>query len=218
MTTPAHEFAEVLAHMKVAEAVCYSPCAGRDVGLVLNWLGSSFNRFVFCDIAYSRSAQTGRGVVPDGWHELSSTDMSGRPLRGRSAETWQRPDGTSVALEFLAHPAEECLTRSFGKGTISALVHINDGEGEGGSNLWFLGTARGCSGTIDRCLLDIVSERLAKKALVITDGALADREFSRLAQFNRCGRTWQPLTQLENTRVKDRKVVAWHSTLVQWQY
>lgn len=199
--------------------ICYCPCAGRDVGLALTWLGSHLSHFVFCDSGYLRHDMSGRSTVPADWKLLHLPDSSLRPPIHRAErsgtrkviETWQRPDGTAATLEFLSSPAEACLASRFGAGTISALLHINDGTGEGGSDLWFLGSPGRCQAEASRYFLPLVAERLTDEALVITDGVLTDYEFASPMPFRRNGRYWEPIGPLHNTRVRDRPVTVWRS-------
>lgn len=212
--------ADALHRMTGADLVCYCPCAGRDIGLALTWLGSHLNRFVFCDSSYRQQDMTGRGAVPADWRFAHLVPDGSRPLVQRHnrrgtrevIETWHRPDGTTVILEFLAVPAEEFLTNRFAAGTVSALLHINDGTGEGGSDLWFLGSPGICQAEASRCLLPLVAERLSDDALVVTDGALTDPELARREAFRRCGRYWEPLAPLENNRLLDRHATVWRTT------
>lgn len=218
-TTPNDHLVDALSQLLGSDLTCYCPCAGRDVALTLAWLGSRFDRFVFCDSGYRRDDMTGRGAVPADWERVSVMPAERRrPDRSpdRSSvreviETWHRSDGSVVGLEFRSEPAETCLTTRFAAGSISALIHINDGEGEGGSDLWFLGTPGQCRGQPNRCFLPKVGERLADDALVITDGMLTDREFARSTTFQRNGRYWEPVVNLGATRDKGHAVTVWRT-------
>lgn len=221
MTMPPDQLlAATLNRMTGAETVCYCPCAGCDVAFALNALGAHLGRFVFCDRGYRRQQMTGRGAVPAGWRFVTRAPEVRRPAAppphrhdgSEVIETWSRPDGSPVILEFRAARAEEVLTERFAAGTISALLHINDGSGEGGSDLWFLGSPGLCGAEASRSLLPAVAERLTDEALVITDGALADPEFGRRESFRRCGLLWDPLLPLENGRAPDRDVTVWRAT------
>ncbi len=218
--SPEGLLAEALDRMTAVDSVCYCPCVGRDIVLAMNWLGAHLGRFVFCDSGYRRQEMTARGAAPVDWRSVnrgpdvarwpaSPTDQPGTRAM---IETWRRPDGSAVTLEFLAARAEEQLTSRFAAGTISALLHINDGTGEGGSDLWFLGSPGRGQAEASRCLLPVVAERLTDDALVITDGALTDPEFALRQPFRRCGRLWAPLAPLENKRFSDRQVTVWRTT------
>ncbi|MBC2834493.1 hypothetical protein [Paragemmobacter straminiformis] len=204
------------------ELSCYCPCAGRDVSLALAWFGSRFDRFVFCDRGYRRENMTGRDAVPANWKRIHVVpeerrrpdERPDRSFMPKVIETWHRPDGSAVVLEFRAEPAEDCLTARFAAGTISALLHINDGVGEGGSNLWFLGTPGQCQAQASRCLLPEVEARLADEALIITDGMLTDREFANSRPFRRNGRSWKPIADLDATRERGHGVTVWRTTLM----
>lgn len=216
---PDGPLADALHQMAGTDLVCYCPCAGRDIELALTWLGSHFGYFVFCDKSYRRPDMTGRGAVPKDWQLAHRVPDGPRPPvpstnpkgTGEVMEIWQRPDRSTVTLEFWAARAEELLTNRFAPETVSALLHINDGTGEGGSNLWFLGSPGICRAEVSRCLLPMVSERLTHEALVITDSMLADPEFARRAPFSRYGRRWEPLVSLENNRGPDRHVTVWQT-------
>lgn len=214
------QLADALNEVTGADLTCYCPCAGGDVPHALAWLGSKFTRFVFCDIGYRPTNMTGRGAVPADWVQVGAPpdgrrlpdQRPDRSLRREVVETWHRPDGSEVVLEFRAEPAEECLTTRFSAGSISALMHINDGEGEGGSDLWFLGTPDQCHGQASRCFFPAVEERLAGEALVITDGMLTDREFAMSKTFQRNRRFWEPVAFLGATRNSGHPVTVWRTT------
>ena len=46
--------------------------------------------------------------------------------------------------------AQDVLTEQFASGSISAFMHINDGVGEGGSDLWFLAMPGATGGQMDQ--------------------------------------------------------------------
>lgn len=210
---------DALRWLSAPDPICYCPCAGRDVALALTWLGSRFNRFVFCDKGYRRSDMTAIGGIPEGWQFVQAVPAhrpmtDGRPDRSRIrevVESWRRPDGATVALEFRADPSEDCLTDRFGAGTLSAFLHINDGTGEGGSNLWFLASPDSGRAPTNRALLPVLVERLADEAMVISDGRLTDIEFSQYEPFRHLGRRWEPITPLENTKAPARQVTVWRT-------
>lgn len=218
-TDPEENLADALNELRGSDLLCYCPCAGRDVALALAWLGSRFDRFVFCDSGYRRADMTGGDKVPMGWERVSVVPgerrrPDGRPDRSfvpEVIETWHRPDGAAVVLEFRSEPAETCLTTRFAAGSISALLHINDGVGEGGSDLWFLGTPGKCQAHPSRCLFPDVEMRLADEAVVITDGMLTDREFGDGWRFQRNERFWEPAVNLGPTRQRGHAVTVWRT-------
>ena len=94
-------------------------------------------------------------------------------------------------------------------------MHINDGESEGCSNLWFL-EAKECSQNkylLNRMFLSVVADRLVERALIVTDGKLTHHKFSRQRSFNLVGICWEYIAEIKGNRVKDRVASLWRACI-----
>jgi hypothetical protein len=190
----------------------YGPCAGGDVPLALELFGAQCSDFLFCDMKYPGHMPGFAELLPEGWCLLERSPF--HPLPGEARSTWysarpflpasqslrlERPDGTAVTAEFRKDLAQEVLLSDFGPRSIACFMHINDSAGEGGSNLWFLGSEEGApqhdSDNPAVHLLEPLAERLMDGAVVVTQ-SLCDRAFRDGAPFERAGMAWEPLGEL----------------------
>ena len=211
--------------LRIPSGCFYGPCSGQDLSIAFYLFGDNIDHFVFCDLDYVGRNVSVKEAVPDIWvlisHEFAlhrqqsekKTWYSGNePFRPFSnIERWRRPDGSDVVVELRRDLAEDALLDQFGPESISAFMHINDGSGEGGSDLWFLATPDHAEDNNGRCqcLLPEVTQRLAKGAIIVTDGALADSGFRSHAPFEAGGVRWEPLGMLANNRLEDRQPTMW---------
>jgi hypothetical protein len=205
----------------------YGPCAGQDLPLAFEVFGDVVDHFTFCDLAYSGSRVSARRAVPAEWRLMSRVQgleeasvekatwyPGNRPFRPRvTIETWRRPDGSEALVELRRDLAEDVLVDHFAPGSIAAFMHVNDGTGEGGSDLWFLASPKqggGEDGRKREFLPETVS-RLCSGGIVVTDGALADPGFRFDTSFDLAGRRWELVTQISNERRADRPLTAWRN-------
>jgi hypothetical protein len=203
----------------------YGPCAGKDLPLAFQLVGDRIDRFTFCDLSYRRNRASADYAVPKAWSLISriggqderqqekSTSYAGsRPFRPELAvEIWRRPDISEVIVEMRRDLAQDALLEQFAPRSIAVFMHVNDGTGEGGSDLWFLasGDPADPAGDPGRRLLRDVESRLVDGAVVITDGILADRRFGGQNPFQGETIAWEPLGELANQRQSDRPVQLW---------
>lgn len=206
----------------------FGPCSGKDLSIAFELFGGSIDRFTFCDLAYRRPDVSAKGAVPDDWTLISSVRGVDRavpekvtsynansPFRPCSTlETWRRRDHSEVLVELRCDLAQDVLTEQFAPASISAFMHINDGTGEGGSDLWFLASPRKIEGRTDRAkeFLPEVVGRLSDGAIIVTDGVLVDPSFQRPTSFELADRLWELITSFPNTRLPDRPLRAWRVT------
>ena len=209
---------KILSQVQSQNGKAFCPCSGNDIEFVLNLFGSSIGRFVFCDLQYRPASISAKLLVPAGWKLLSSIfgkDTTQSPKKtwysnGREfqpiakIETWQRPQPTEVIIEFRKDLAQDFLVNSCKEDSISCFVHINDGEGEGGSNLWFLGVDKSVPG---KGLLEEVSQRLTKTAVVVSDGAMAEKNFRDPYPFEMFNRSWEPIQTFKSRG--ERVITVW---------
>ena len=211
----------VMENIKGLNGKAFCPCSGNDISFVLNLIGSCIDKYVFCDLNYRIPALTVEKEVPNGWKLLSSisgldiTQMSkktryngDREFRpSAKIETWRRLDTTEVIIELRKDLAQDFLINNCGNESISCFVHINDGEGEGGSNLRFLGVNADHNGD---GFLEEICDRLTSKALVITDGTMADWRLQHFHKFEFLDRIWEPIQKIGGRG--DRKIIVWKTT------
>jgi hypothetical protein len=140
--------------MQVPPGHFYGPCSGRDLPIAFRLFGDKIDRFTFCDLSYRSRRASARGAVPDDWDLVSRISgfdkqqpekkalyRGNRPFKPSAIiEFWRRPDGSDVIVEFREDLAEDVMTDHFVPRSVGAFIHINDSVGEGGSNLWFLGS------------------------------------------------------------------------------
>lgn len=214
-----------IAGLSVPKGRFYGPCSGRDLPLAFELFGDVIDRFTFCDLAYQGPRVTAREAVPTEWRLVSRVqgidEASGekaawysgnRPFRPRvTIETWRRPDGSEAQVELRCDLAQDVLTAHFAPASIAAFMHINDGTGEGGSDLWFLASPNREGGEASRGqrLLPETLERLCHGAIVVTDGVLADDAFRSEMPFSIVGARWELVSRLPNARRQDRRIAVW---------
>lgn len=210
--------AAVLEEIECQNGKAFCPCSGSDIQFVLNLFGSAIGRFVFCDLQYRTPTISAESLVPAGWKILSSISgkdriqgpkktwyNSGREFHPTAKiETWERPQSTEVIIEFRKDLAQDFLINNCKESSISCFVHINDGEGEGGSNLWFLGVDKMAYG---KGLLEEVSQRLTETALVVSDGAMAEENFKKPYPFDIFNRSWKPIQTINGRG--EREITVW---------
>ncbi len=192
----------------------FGPCAGRDLALAFEIGGEAVDHFMFCDVGYpvmqARPSPSAAHVVPESWTLMSRhvgrDEMA--PLRRSSyvrdlvapasaIEAWQRPDGSICTVELRRDSAPDALRSLYGPRSIALFLHMNDGSGEGGSNLRFLEERAACTGPYGgEGLLEDLAPRLADGAVVVTDGVLAAEGFRAGRGFALCGIHWEPLGQV----------------------
>jgi hypothetical protein len=122
-------------------------------------------------------------------------------------------DGTSVSVEFHQDLAQDVLIEKFPSASISVFLHMNDSEGEGGSDLWFLAENRSDTRTGRQCnrFLEALAPRLCDGAIVVTDGLLADPQFSEKDDFTAVGKRWAFLGGFRHENRSDRKLRFWRA-------
>lgn len=206
--------------------VFYGPCSGYDLPIVFRLCGDQINRFVFCDLAYRHRDVSAASAVPRDWTMVSrivgpdekqpikTTPYNGnRPIRPTAIhEVWRRLDGTEAMIELRRDLAEDALVDQFAPRSISVFLHHNDSGGEGGSNLWFLGGR--VSSDVDlsgKRLIETLVTRLADGAIVITDGNLADSDFSGSRSFHNHGIDWTPLGIVDGDQRLGHISLAWQA-------
>ncbi|MBF9021221.1 hypothetical protein HKCCA1065_09915 [Rhodobacterales bacterium HKCCA1065] len=203
----------------------FGPCSGRDLPVAFELFGEAVDRFTFCDLAYNDPHVTAKEAVPNGWALVSrirggdeaargkTNWYSGnRPFRPSAAiEIWRRLDGSEAIVELRCDLAQDVLENHFASGSMAAFMHINDGTGEGGSDLWFLASPEEASRGMDRAsrLLPELACRLANGAVVVTDAALTDVGFRSDASFELAGRRWEYICTFPNERLADRPLRVW---------
>ena len=209
----------------------YGPCSGHDVTFAIENFASEVNNFVFCDVNYRQNTMKSFKYLPKcclDWELISrkfkqdkSNLIKKIPNSNKSFRTfctidnWLRPDGTIVVVEFWCDLAEDILVSQFDTNSISVFMHINDGESEGGSNLWFL-EAKECSKNkylSNRMFLSVVADRLVERALIVTDGKLTHHRFSKQRSFNLVGICWEYIAEIKGNRVKDRVASLWRACI-----
>jgi hypothetical protein len=203
----------------------FGPCSGNDLAIAFRLFGGTVDRFTFCDLRYARPEVSAREAVPAGWMlvsrvrgadtcapEKATWYSGGRPFRPMATiETWRRPDGSEVIVDLRRDLAQDVLVGHFPPGSIAAFLHINDGTGEGGSDLWFLAAPEASpdgSGAKNH-LLPEVARRLSTGAVVVTDASMADAGFRSDASFDRAGRCWQFVCQLANEARRGLPLRVW---------
>ena len=205
----------------------YGPCSGEDITVAIKLFGDLIDRFTFCDLTYSGSDVTAGHAVPNDWALISrvqgfdkavrekATWYSGnRPFRPRATlETWRRPDHSDVLVELRSDLAQDVLLEHFAPNSISAFMHINDGEGEGGSDLCFLRSPSKADAPAyqKNKLLPGVVSRLGDGAVVLTDGFMADQDFRSDQAFELAGKRWELLSRIPNERQANRPLTAWRA-------
>lgn len=205
----------------------YGPCSGKDVRFAIEHFGSKINNFVFCDVSYRFNTFKNVRYLPKCFSEWELISRKLQPDKSKSIkknpnsnnnfhvsctiDEWRRPDGTNVIIEFWCDLAEDVLISQFETNSISVFMHINDGEGEGGSNLWFLASKEYSQDEFMRkkMFLSDVVDRLVEGALIITDGKLSDPRFESKLSFNSTGRLWKYLDVIKGNRATDRKPSLW---------
>lgn len=203
----------------------YGPCSGGDLAVAFLIFGASVDRFTFCDLGYKGPRVTAQEAVPADWALISrvqGTDAAAsekvtwysgdRPFRpSATIEVWRRPDESEVIVELRRDLAQDVLMGHFPPVSMAAFLHVNDGTGEGGSDLWFLATPGDNDDRLDRSirLLPAVASRLVHGAIVVTDGGLTDHDFRVDASFERAGRRWEPVTELPNSKSPCRPMLVW---------
>lgn len=209
--------------------VFYGPCSGRDLPIVFRLCGDRINHFTFCDLSYGHRDTSAASAVPQDWIMVSrvmgldekqptktSRYNGNRLIRPTVVrEVWRRPNGTEVMVELRRDLAEDVLVQQFTSKSISIFLHHKDGVGEGGSNLWFLGSnSSGDVGHDGTALLEILADRLAHGAIVITDGQLTDSGFRRSRPFRSQGIEWTPLGIVDDGLSLGRTTLAWRANRV----
>ncbi len=202
----------------------YGPCSGRDISIAIELFGNLIDRFTFCDLSYRGPNFSAKEAVPDNWALTSrvqgfdqavpeKTTWYGRsPFRPRSTlESWRRPDLSEVLIELRCDLAQDVLTEQFAPGSISAFMHINDGTGEGGSDLWFLTSPSMLAERTDHAkeFLPQLVRRLCDGAIVVTDGVLTDPNFRCDKSFELAHGRWELISSFSNARRPDRPLRAW---------
>ena len=203
----------------------FGPCSGQDLPLAFLLFGNTVDRFTFCDLSYRGQRITAKTAVPRSWTLISRVQAhdemavekiavysGNRTFRPRvTFEIWRRSDASEVLVELRCDLAQDVLIDQFAAGSIAAFMHINDGSGEGGSDLWFLSRpseTRGDSHRQNELLPETLS-RLCDGCIVVTDGVLAAPEFRSDAVFELEGRRWERMSLFSNDRRADRPIGIW---------
>ena len=138
---------------------------------------------------------------------LKSSSYGVRDFRPSAKyETWQRPDAKDALIEIRRDLAEGYLIDDCRENSISCFAHINDGTGEGGSNLWFLAKNKDPH---KPGFLEELSVRLTDYAIIVTDGALTEKNFEKFNAFEIVGRSWNPICKLEGNKL--REILVWET-------
>ncbi len=215
--------------LTISHGQLYAPCAGLDIGIALKLFGNKVQSFTFCDIAYKTRSISAKKYIPKELHRWTlktrtesydnlkpmKISLNGnKPFRVSSVtEIWLRPDNSEVEINFVRDLAEDVLIEHFQSSSISVFMHINDGESEGGSDLWFLASKQKeySNSKNTKMYLKEVSERLADNAIIITDCILADNKFRTNLPFKLLNKFWHPIGKLQNNRVSDRVPKLWYA-------
>lgn len=217
---------ENIASLELPVGRLYAPCSGRDLPLAFRLFGDKVDRFTFCDLNYGQRDTSADYAVPDGWEQVSRVMgrderqepkttwyAGGRPFQPFvTIEIWRRLDGSEVTVELRRNLAQDTLVQQFARETISVFLHVNDGAGEGGSNLWFLAAAdRHNRDPQSLRLLPETASRLINGALVVTDAVLADPGFQHTHPFEAAGLQWEPIGRADNVPERSRPVFLWRA-------
>jgi hypothetical protein len=179
----------------VAGKALFYPAAGEDTQALVEAFAPHIREFHFNDLAYSTTTDD-RSAAPDHF-KLVSVD-SPDPVQRNAPLQWQehskRPyrhikpseliqghsDGeTNIVIRRRRGFGQYALAH-FGPGSIGVFVHRRDSTGESGSNLWFLANKRRDHEPLAN-LWNKLSQRLADRAIIVSDGCLTDFKLLRNA-------------------------------------
>jgi hypothetical protein len=178
--------------------VFYYPAAGADLDEPVAVLHEYIDTFWFCDIERPEkklSVLTGPSLK----YCLTERDTSGpvdAKIRMRSddsgamyrylepsliTEIYKNENGRHISILRRRGFGQIGLVKEFSRHSISVFMHRGDSQGEGGSNAYFLANKRA---SYPPCanLFSTLSERLADRALIISDGS--NSRFSWVRRFH----------------------------------
>lgn len=201
----------------------FYPAAGSDTGIWLQLFHRWIKRYVFNDLFY-RSRDDRSFVVPPGF-QVASRSEPPRAVRDgelldclNGVRSWREIQPSYHSLDVSTPLADEITIvrrRGFGQyalaefspSSIGVFVHRSDSQGEGGSNMCFLGNVPRVHPPLSN-LWDKLNERLADRAIVISDGSLVQFKHLRHAArtpddsvymsrtFVSRGREWQMIGRM----------------------
>ena len=187
------------------------PCAGNDTASAIEAFCGICEPILFVDKATVREPRIPEGFlverVPPQNH--SARPVSVDPRQHQRHREWHAtaPDGRFGLVAYTTADAEEYL-RNMPPRSIGVFMHVGDNPpGEGGSGMHFLSSTVGPRGGIP--LLDVLLEKLADQALVISDGSNSDlsmrgedkRYFSAVSSIGRAGFIFASVGKLSGRRV-----------------
>lgn len=149
-------------------------------------------------------------IERDPFSEFKYATYLARSFRPRVyRQLWRKPDGSETVIEYHRDRAPDVLKERFPPNSISAFIHLADGDGDGGSKLHILSSSSreevdGFGG-----MLNLTVSRLANGALVITDGSLADPEFTLEGQFVAGGCSWSLEKSFGSPVDRVRSIFVW---------
>jgi hypothetical protein len=198
MPEPLKHFVEGEWLSAVAGKALFYPAAGEDAVAFVDMFAPHVRRFHFNDLFYSTASD--RAPCAPKRFRLVSAERPDPAVRDAPI-AWPTPDSTpgrkltpSVLLETLTDGETEIIVHrrrgfgeyalgEFGPASIGVFVHRSDSPAEGGSNMWFLANRRKDHEPLSN-LWDKLSQRLADRAIIVSDGSLTDFRFiHRAKQF-----------------------------------
>lgn len=180
----------------VAGKALFYPAAGEDTRALVEAFAPHVREFHFNDLTYS-TACDGRATAPARFNLVSAehpdSDARDAPLQWRQESNREyRHVIPSVLIERHSDGEKNIIIRrrrGFGQyalghfpaGSIGVFVHRRDSTGESGSNMWFLANKRRDHEPLSN-LWSKLSQRLADRAIIVSDGSLTDFKFLRNAR------------------------------------
>ena len=177
----------------------FYPSAGFDWSEFLTTFADHIDEFRFADTQYQFDRNFGSPFVDPSEYRKIASDLDGNP----TAQTETRKDASADAYDFVkpAHLTEvyerildgrrlkvirrrgygQYALAEFSDRSIGVFVHRGDSPGEGGSNVVFLGNQKRRHEPLSN-LFDKLTQKLADRALIISDGSNARAKF--LAKFH----------------------------------
>lgn len=164
----------------------FAPCVGRDVAFSASFVDAEISVFRLNDTA-AQISNVHHALSSLGW-QLSAALKVDAFVTRQDAIT---PLGHGLSVEIDCRDAREFIIET-DTGSIKTFVYHHDGSGEGGSGLRFLGPS--CNDH-QKALVDLLMEKLANQAYIVTDGSNGDFRFRKPRAFSKYGRYWRPVRQ-----------------------